>query len=315
MSRCGVPENSQAGDEGSSPAERDAELTRLRDRVVELERALAAAGAAAEPRRAFDLREEQGLLQAIVDNSPAVIFVRDHEKRYLLINRRYEALFHVTWEQVRGKTDFDIFPRELAEHFSNHDAEVMDSGVATEVEEVVPTDDGPHTYITLKFPIYHRDGSIAGVGGIATDITDRKRAEHERAELQQQMLVAQEALVRELSTPLIPLASGVLAMPIIGMIDGRRAQQIMHTLLEGITRQRARVAILDITGVTGIDAEVADALVQVARAARMLGSEVVLTGIGPDAASALVEAGADLSGIVTVGTLQAGIAYGLKRPG
>jgi rsbT co-antagonist protein RsbR len=293
-----------ASSETTSGDPRDAEIAGLRERVAALERMLAAP--VSEP--------GAGLLRAIVDNSPAVIFVRDREGRYVLINRRYEALFHVTDAQIRGMTDFDLFPPELARGFAAHDAAVIASGVAGEREEVVPSEDGPHTYITLKFPILNPDGTVFGVGGIATDITDRKRGEQERAALQQQMLAAQEALVRELSTPLIPLAKGVLALPMIGTIDARRAEQLMHALLDGVSRLRARVAILDITGVTAIDATSADALVRAAAAARMLGGEVVLTGIGAEAAATMVESGASFAGIVTLGDLEAGIAYGLARP-
>jgi rsbT co-antagonist protein RsbR len=289
--------------DGDAEDPRDLEIQRLRRRVAELERT----------RGPANTDSLAPLLRAIVDNSPAVIFVRDHEKRYLLINKRYEALFHVKREEVRGKTDFDLFPREVAEHFDAHDTMTMETGQASEIEEAVPTEDGLRTYITLKFPIYNADGTIYGVGGIATDITDRKRDEQERAALHRQMLDAQEALVRELSTPLIPLASGVLAMPIIGTIDDRRGQQIVHALLEGITRERARVAILDVTGVTEIDVAAADVLLRTAHAARMLGAEVVLTGIGPHAASTWIDAGADFTGIVTLGNLQAGIAHALRR--
>lgn len=293
----------ESSSESTPEDPRDVEIARLRARVAVLERTLAVG--ANEP--------VTGLLRAIIDNSPAVIFVRDREKRYVLINRRWEQLFHMTDAQVRGRTDSEFFPPEVARQFATHDDLVMSTRTPSEQEEVVPTDDGPHTYITLKFPIYNPDGSVFGVGGIATDITDRKRGEQERAALQQQMLAAQEALVRELSTPLIPLARGVLALPIIGTIDARRAEQILHALLDGVSRLRARVAILDITGVTAIDATSADALVRAAAAARMLGAEVVLTGIGAAAAAALVESGASFEGVVTLGDLEAGIAYGLAR--
>jgi anti-anti-sigma regulatory factor len=111
----------------------------------------------------------------------------------------------------------------------------------------------------------------------------------------------------------VPLADGVIAMPLIGTIDSARAHQVMEKLLTGITSLRARTAILDITGVKVVDAMVADALLQVARAAKLLGANVILTGIGPEVAQSLVQLGADLRGIVTLGTLQSGIAHALNQ--
>jgi rsbT co-antagonist protein RsbR len=127
------------------------------------------------------------------------------------------------------------------------------------------------------------------------------------------VIEAQRAALRELSTPLVPLADGVIAMPLIGTIDSVRAHEVMEKLLDGIISLRARTAILDITGVKVVDTMVADALLKVARAARLFGAHVILTGIGPDVARSLGQIGADLSGIVTLGTLQSGIAHALNQ--
>jgi anti-anti-sigma regulatory factor len=143
------------------------------------------------------------------------------------------------------------------------------------------------------------------------DVSAQVQAEQERVALQQRIIEAQREALRELGTPLVPIADQVLAMPVVGMLDGERAQQMLATLLEGIAAQRARVAILDVTGVKFAGAEVADALIRAARAAGLLGAEVVLTGIGPSVAQALVELEAELRGITVRGTLQSGIAYAL----
>ena len=113
-----------------------------------------------------------------MDNTQAVIYMKDLEGRYVLANRRHEKLFHLLPEGAVGKTDFEIFPASLAAEFRKNDGEVMASGQAVEFEEVAPHDDGLHTYISLKFPIYDLEGRVSGVCGISTDITDRKRAEN-----------------------------------------------------------------------------------------------------------------------------------------
>jgi anti-anti-sigma regulatory factor len=136
--------------------------------------------------------------------------------------------------------------------------------------------------------------------------------EQEREALREQVIAAQESAIRELSSPLIPLADGLVVMPLVGAINGGRAAQIMETLLQGIVAQQARIAILDITGVKGVDETVANALLKAAQAANLLGTEVVLTGIGPDVARMLVAIGADLGTVKTRGTLQSAVAYALS---
>jgi anti-anti-sigma factor len=147
--------------------------------------------------------------------------------------------------------------------------------------------------------------------GRGQDITDRKLAEAERQRLQNELIEAQQVALQELSTPLIPISDTVLVMPLIGRIDTRRAGQILETLLEGIQRQQADLAIIDITGVSLVDTQVAHTLLQAARAVKLLGAQVVLTGLRSEVAQTLVGLGVDLSDIVTRGTLQSGIAFGL----
>jgi anti-anti-sigma factor len=146
---------------------------------------------------------------------------------------------------------------------------------------------------------------------IATDASAQVAAEEERTALQQQIIEGQREALRELSTPLIPVADNVLIMPLIGTIDSNRAQMVMEALLEGVAKHQAEIAILDITGVKVVDTQVAQALIRAAQSVKLLGARVVLTGIQPQIAQTLVHLGADLSEITTRSTLQAGIAAAL----
>lgn len=115
-------------------------------------------------------------LWKVIDNTSAVIYMKDSEDRYVLVNREYEMLFDVRRETIVGLTDHDLFPKETADRFRANDLKALKRGVPIQVEEVAPHPDGPHTYITVKYPITDTDGRLY-VCGISTDITDIKRAE------------------------------------------------------------------------------------------------------------------------------------------
>jgi PAS domain S-box-containing protein len=133
-------------------------------------------------------------MQSILDNSSTVVFLKDMEGRYIMVNRRYEELFHVTRQTVVGKSDYNIFPREHADRFRQHDLLALEKGGPFEIEEFVPHDDGLHVYISVKFPLFTTEGKPYAVCGIATDITERKRAE-EKIEAS---LKEKEILLREI---------------------------------------------------------------------------------------------------------------------
>lgn len=144
---------------------------------------------------------------------------------------------------------------------------------------------------------------------------ERYQAAVEHAALQEQIVQAQQSTLWQLSTPLIPFAEGVVIMPLIGTIDSRRAQQILATLLAGVSAHRANIAIIDITGVQIVDAQVAGALLEAAKTVKVLGAEVILTGIQPAIAQALVHLSVDLGDIVAYSSLQDGVINVLERSG
>ncbi|MEJ7653316.1 MAG: PAS domain-containing protein [Chloroflexia bacterium] len=124
------------------------------------------------------LRSEQQLI-GIVDNSPAVIYLKDLEGRYLLVNREFTRLFGRTPQQIVGETDHAAFPHELAEQLRANDLAVLAAGRPMGVEEAAPYNGEVRTYLSTKFPIYNANGEAYALGGISTDITERKR--HEEA--------------------------------------------------------------------------------------------------------------------------------------
>jgi len=136
-------------------------------------------------------RESELRLQSILDNTTAVIYLKDLEGRYILINREYERFLGVTLDEVKGNTDHDIFPKEMADAFRENDLRVISENRCVEMEEQAPHHDGMHTFLSVKFPLCDDQGEPYGVAGISTDITERKRAEVELQKTQERYEEAQ----------------------------------------------------------------------------------------------------------------------------
>jgi len=303
----------------SDPAPSTEELsenTELRARVAELERQLR------EQRyREAALSASARVLQSIVDSVPYAIYWKDADLVYRGCNQHFAAdLGLASASAIIGKADSDLPWRpEEVEGFRAIDRHVIETNTPEhDVDETTIHADGTQEWFeTHKIPLHDQDGVVVGVLGTYANITERRRAEEaiRQSSMQQEIIAAQQAALRELSTPLIPILDGVVAMPLIGAIDSARAQQIMETLLEGIGEKRASIAILDITGVRVVDTQVANALIRTAQAAQLLGARVILTGITPEVAQTLVQLGIDLRSVATRSTLQSGIAYALAQRG
>lgn len=147
------------------------------------------------------------------------------------------------------------------------------------------------------------------------DLTDKKRGEEaiRRSELQEELLQVKEDTLRAISTPLLPVSEHVVVMPLVGVVDEGRVRRMVEVLLQGISDHKAAVAILDVTGIPTIELNAAEALVRAAKAASLLGAEVVLSGVSPQMAQALAGGGVATAGITVKGTLKDSIAYALSR--
>ncbi len=129
------------------------------------------------------LQENRGLLQAIIDNAGSVIYLKDLDGHYLLVNRRYREVVAIHGEEILGRTDYDLFSHEQAEKFVALDARTLAQGELIEEEEVAPHAEGDHIYLSAKFPLRDANGEIYAICGISTDITERKQAENELRQL------------------------------------------------------------------------------------------------------------------------------------
>lgn len=260
-------------------------------------------------RREQELRTSEARNRALINTIPDAIFLVSADGFFLDYKAEQDHL--TEWpHSFKGRRVADALSPAMAERLMARVAEVLSTGEAQTFEYQAPVNGA---LLDLEGRIVPSDE--VSVLFMTRDITERKREEQDRLAMQEQLIAAQQATLRELATPLIPLAEGVIVMPLVGVIDSTRSQQILETLLEGIAARQADIAILDITGVRVVDAQVANGLLRAAQAAKLLGSQVVLTGISPDIAQTLVMLGGDLSGIVTRSSLQSGIAYALERRG
>jgi len=140
---------------------------------------------------------------------------------------------------------------------------------------------------------------------------DRKKAEMIRAK-NEEMLRVQDAALKELSTPIIKIWDGVLTLPVIGVVDSRRSEEMMELLLENVVETQSRCVIIDITGVNVVDTKTADHFLKMVKAIKLLGAECIITGTSPEIAQTLTNIGVDLTQIKTLRNLQDGLREAFK---
>ncbi len=148
------------------------------------------------------VRERTREITSILRFTPSVVYTKDREGRYTLVNSRFEELFGIRWEQICGKSDYDIFPRKVAAQIRASDLQVLAARQPYQVEEALPPPAGLRTYLSVKFPLYDEQGVPTGLCGIATDITELKQARDQLRRLSGSIMANQEkerkAIAREL---------------------------------------------------------------------------------------------------------------------
>jgi len=300
------------------------ELERLRDELAEVKAQLKderARRAALEAQLAADGRAapEQGvLLRTLIDHLPDYIYIKDRQGRLIMNNAAHLRFLQVdSFDAVAHKTDIDLFPGELAQQFFAEEQRLMETGQALlNREEPIVDMAGVQRWIsTSKLPLRDASGAIIGLVGVSSDITARKAAEAERERLQQQLIEQQRQTIRELSTPIIPLLDRIIVVPLVGALDTTRARDLVRNLLAGITRCRAKIVILDITGVPEVDTAVTAYLDRAVQSARLKGAKTIITGMSDQVVAAVVELGVDWGHITALPDLQSGLTAALGEVG
>lgn len=259
-------------------------------------------------RAAEQLAQSEAYLKAIFGAMNDIVMVIDADGVYCDIAPTQPELRYRYSERLVGRRMEEVIGPERAAHYLAQIREVLATGQPRQDYFTFDSSRGERHFYGSLTRLY--DDRVLWV---AHDITDQRKAEAALAALREEIIQAQQAALRELSTPIVPISDRVIAMPLIGAVDSTRAQQVLEALLAGVVEHHAATAILDITGVQVVDTYVANTLLRAAHGVKLLGAEVVITGIRPEIAHTLVSLGLDLRGIVTLATLQSGIAYALKR--
>jgi rsbT co-antagonist protein RsbR len=281
--------------QGREHEELIAEIERLRQRVRALEKDMI--------RRDARVGRIEEYLRLLTNYMPAAVALFDRDMRYLLTSRRWIEDYGLPSGELIGLSHYEVFP-EIPQRWRDIHQRCLAGASERHEEDPFQRADGRIEWVRWQvFPWHDERGEIGGIMMFTEVITRQK-------ELQERLRV-QSAALRELSTPIIPICDEVLVLPLIGTLDERRSHQLAEALLHKISDKGAQICIVDLTGVSAFDTPAASALARIAQAVRLLGVEVVLTGIRPEVAQALVSLEVELSGIVTRRDLSHGIAFAM----
>lgn len=277
-----------------------AEVEGLRRRVAELE---GREGELDDTKRRLERAEER--LRLFIDYTPASVVMLDREMRYIAASRAWMIYSNLEGQDIVGRSHYDVFP-DIPDRWREIHRRCLAGATEGCEEDPFPRADGSTDWLRWQiYPWRTADGEIGGIV-LFTELLNKRK------DLEEQ-LRAQAKIVQELSTPIIPITDQILVMPVIGALSPERADQMMDHLLRHVAEHRVRVAILDITGVPAVDTHTASALVRVAQAVRLLGARVMLTGIRPEVAQAMIALGVDISSVATRADLQSGIKLAMNE--
>jgi len=239
---------------------------------------------------------EAEILGPFLDAVPVGVVIYDRELRIVRVNRTVEELGRVRPQHL-GERLTDAFPDADPKVVGAIEA-VLENGEQI-VNLPITRPDG-HSLLLNFFPVRDVHDAVVQVGCLFSDVTEFTEA---HATIQ-----AQRETIRELATPVLELDDRVLVAPLVGEMDTVRVRQLTERLLQAIADKRARVVILDVTGVPVIDSAVAHELLTTVSVARLMGAEAVMSGISTDHAEAITRLGIAVSGFETVATLADAVA-------
>lgn len=267
--------------------------------------------------RQAELAENYTTFKALVENSHDGIVMLDTEVHFTYANQAAHLLFGCDFAQreMVGMDGARFWPEgDFATLREIVLPQALKHGWHGEVRQ--RRKDGSIFIADATFFAVEADGGgVTDVGAILRDITEQKQAEAERERLQRDAIEAQQQALKELATPIIPVMDRIIVVPLVGGLDSVRARDTMRALLTGITMYRAKIVILDITGVPIVDTGVAAHLNKTIQAARLKGAQTIVTGVSDAVAETIVDLGIDWGELETLSDLQTGLIVALRRMG
>ena len=249
---------------------------------------------------------DQEFLAAIVRSSDDAIIGKDLEGAILTWNDAATKMYGFSEEQATGKSIRIVVPPDREDEIPQILDKIRRGELVDHYETMRMSKDGRQFPVSLTVsPIRNEAGKIVGASTIARDISQRIQVEQAMA--QQRLVQA----ILDVAIPVMQVWEGVLCAPLIGTLDSQRTQQLMERLLERIAETGASVALIDVTGVPSVDTQTARHIIETATAVKLLGGQIILTGIRPVIAQTLVHLGVDLSEIVTRSSLATGFRAAL----
>ncbi|MDI1442688.1 PAS domain-containing protein [Polyangium sp. 6x1] len=252
--------------------------------------------------QSFARRREQ-VLRVILDNLQIMVWATDKEGMCTYADGKGLELSSVKPEDLISKNAMALYPPEataglrkalggaMSRHVSNDNSQYWDNRV---------------------IPVQDEDGNVIGTVGMSLNVTELQQAKAE-LEAKLALIERQQEVIRNLETPIIQVWDHVLTLPMVGVVDSRRAARVMDDVLNAVNRMSAQFAILDLTGVDIIDTATASHLFSIIGAVRLLGAEGIISGIRPSVAQTMVSMGIDMSSILTLSSLRDALALCMRR--
>ncbi|MRG95089.1 STAS domain-containing protein [Polyangium spumosum] len=243
---------------------------------------------------------EATILRSLLDNLDVVVWAVDPKGNFTF----HDGKAAQAQADITGKCAFDLYPEE---------ANVWLRRALQGEKHRKVTEPSPGVFWESWYtPVIGEGGEVTGVIGMSIDVSEAQRAQRDLAQ-KVDLIERQEDVIRNLETPVLEVWEGVIALPLVGILDSSRAARVMNDLLASVSRTGARYVLLDLTGVDVVDTATANYLIGMVRALGLLGASGVVTGIRPNVAQTIISIGMDLSSLKTLGTLRQGLSYCIRQ--
>ena len=237
-----------------------------------------------------------GIKEQILEQIPTPVMAVNTDLEIIYMNAAGRNFLGKSWDAIRGNHCYELFDSKHCQTPECRMRQAIENNESRSGRNEIPMDD--RTIYIEYYAVPLRDDNDNIIGGLEyiLDITERVRDE--------KRLEEQSRTIREISTPAIELWDRVLVLPVLGVIDSMRAQQMTDTMLNKIKETSSKVIILDIQGVAAVDTAVANHLIKITKATRLMGCQCVISGISPAVANTIVQLGIDMGDIRTESTLR-----------